>query len=630
LGDPGHVVGKSALIDWKGGLSYRPNEWSKIFEAARSDPSLRQALFGLDQSAQGALRAAKELYVRPNKLEQIHPSQLDSRHLAAGPNQEQFALAMADCAQSDFVRSKGVELAVMAAYTADSSYLERCFEILAATRDRRPLQRAGWTLYDPGAKMPLGGDGVWLGTAWGIEGIVEMLSVLGDRVPSELRAELVQNLRSEIAEIVSDWKQRRPWYVRSATVQSNQWIEPSSALVRACLFLGDAQLLDSYNLGVRSLAASLEALGDDGAFAEGLSYAAMTAGSLLNAMEDLRQNGDSRCDLYSWPREHWKWWVHMIMPGRQFVNCFDSKMSEMPAWAIGSPLPSMMYAGIASANHEALPVFRRLFRGQVNPGVPGIRYLFYRPKSSSNVTHLPKFAHFKSQQVLTWRSAWEPPELEQSAMAVWIRGGTIRDSHSHRDQGQVSVYNGNRIILMDCGMPDYSNLEIDSCYAGAAGHSTVQVGALEPHTAVADVPILPVRLDDEGGEVAMDLHPAFPGTRTCNRTVEWSAAGEVDFLDRIQMTKAVGRGTALLRFHTGAVSPLEIREVAGSFEVTWPGVTFNISGGGVIDLVDERWPDAVRNPKFHRVLVVRARSEASEFKVNTAIRFNRAVVSRDQ
>jgi hypothetical protein len=623
------VSAASKLPEWKGSLGYRLNEWPVVFEAARSDPALRGSLFNLDQSAQRGLNAARGLYSRPARLSEIDPSQLDRRYAAAGSNAEQFALAMADCAQSDFVRSAGVDLAVIAAYSNNPEYLRKCLDILSATKDRAPFQRPGWTLYDPGLKLPPGGDGVWLATAWGIDGVVEMLSVLGDRVPADLRSELTQRLRSEVAQIVSDWAQERPWYVKSRAVQSNQWIEPSVGLVKACLFLRDPGLLDAYNLGVQNLAASLARLGGDGAFSEGVSYAAMTSGSLLRVLDDLRLNGDERCHGFAWPRESWKWWAHMVMPGRQFVNCFDSRMSEIPTWAVRNPLPSMMQAAVSSGDPSAMSVYGRLFPGEASSSVSSIRYLTSLSRRATGPTSLPNYAHFESQQVLTWRTAWEPPSGTQSAMALWIRGGTLQDSHSHRDQGQVSVYNGNRIILMDCGMPDYSNPEIESRYAGPAGHGTVQVGALSPHAAPVDVPLVTRRLDESGGEVVINLRPAFPGTVQCDRSVQWSGEGVVEFQDRIKFTNEIAPNTVVLRFHTGAVAPLEITSAADMTEVKWPGVSFRIFGSKV-EVMEEQWPDAVRSPYVHRSIAVLCREASTSFDLRSELRFDRSMVERDR
>jgi hypothetical protein len=624
------AAGTAPLAGFDGTLAYRPNEWSRVFEASQSTPALRQSLFALDACAQRVMQARPSMYTRPARLADIDPMQLDARYARCGPNAEAFALAMADCAQSDFIRSSGVELAVVAAYTNKPEYVDKCVDMLRATRDRVPLQRPGWTLYTPTAALPEAGDGVWLATAWGIEGIVEMLAVLGDRVPQSLRIELEQRLRSEVALIVRDWARSTPWYVRSNACQSNQWIEPSAGLVRACLFLRDPALIDAYNLGVRNLAASLERLGADGSFLEGVSYASMSSRSLLAVLGDLRSSGDTRCDQLGWTNSAWRWWMHMIMPGRQFVNCYDSRMSEIPAWAIENPIASMAQAALTSTDPQALTNVRAMFPGRVDASVQAVRYQAALAGVRTASITLEPYFHFGSQQVLCWRTAWEPPSATQGAMAIWMRGGSRRDSHAHRDQGHVSVYNGNRILLMECGTPDYATEGFDANYAGAAGHGTVQVGALEPRSFPVDVPISVARMDATGGEATVDLRPAFPGTSSCVREVRWSDSGAVTFIDRIVLQAPVEAGTPLLRFHTGAVAPLELVPTAAGTDLRWNGASLHVAGGGRTNVTEQDWPDAVRAPYVHRVAVVRAGVRASSFEITTELRFDRSIVDRDR
>jgi hypothetical protein len=613
-----------------GPLAYRPNEWIQIFESSRTTPSIRQALFALEACAQRVMKDRHTLYTRPLRLADIEISQLDLRYRKAGTNGEQFALAMADCAQADYLRSSGVELAVVAAYTESQEYLGKCEAILRAACNRAPLQRPGWTLYSPVSAMPASGDGVWLATAWGIEGIVEMLSVLGERVPLELRSELRELLRREISRIVEDWARQTPWYVRSRTFQSNQWIEVSAGLVKGCLFLGDPELMDAYELGVRNLGSTLRRLGNDGGFLEGVTYASMTTGSLLSVLSDLRATGDDRLRSFAWQDNAWRWWMHMVMPGRQFVNCYDSRMSQIPAWAISNPLASAVQAAMASSDRGALPNIRALYPGRVDPSVPAVRYQWALASAASPTLSLDPSCHFESQQILCWRTGWQAPSAEQTEMALWIRGGSASDSHSHRDQGQVSVYNGDRILIMECGTPDYGSDDYESSYARASGHSTFQIGALEPRSRAVDIPITVAKLDRSSGDVSMNLQPAFPGAVQCSRQVRWFDAGLVRFSDRIVLPKPIVPGTPLIRFHTGSVSPLSCVPIDGGTKVSWKDASLVIRSGGATVVTEKEWPDAVRPPFVHRVIEIRAGVAASNFEVESELQFARSNVWRDQ
>ena len=622
------VPGTRRTSDWSGPLAYRVAEWNAIFDQARDSAALRQQLMALANGAKTNLVSADPaLYRRPMTVAQIHPSQLSSRADAAGPNREVFALAMADCSQSEFVRSKGMELAIAAAYLHDAECLAKCIDILTACRDRFPLQRAGWTAYDPNLVLPPGGDGVWLATSWGISGIVDMLTVLGDRVPATLRAELSTLLRKEVELIVRDWADKRPWYVKSRAIQSNQWIEPCVGLIKATLFLSDPQLLPAYNLGVENLAASLAMQGSDGAFMEGVSYANMTVGMLFEALDDLRSNGDLRCHENPFVGNCWSWFAQMLMPGRQLVNTYDSRMSALPSWAVSTPLGSVVNAAFGSGDPRAIRVMSTLYPSG-NSSIAGVRYAAALASlGAASPEYLPTFAHFQSQQQVVWRSAWEAPSQPQTAFALFVRGGSPNDSHGHRDQGQVSIYSGDRIILMECGTPDYGQADMEAKYARAAGHGIMQIGELVPRARAVSAPITVERLDQAGGKVAVDTTAAYQGVRSCRRQVEWQASGRALITDSVELEADVPAGTEFFRFHTGANAPVTISEMKGGWRVTWPGVMMQITSESPIEVEQVQWPDAVKEPFVHQAIIIRSAEARSSLELRTSIDASRAGVA---
>lgn len=622
------VPGTRRTSDWSGPLAYRVAEWNAIFDQARDSAALRQQLMALANGAKTNLVSADPaLYRRPMTVAQIHPSQLSSRADAAGPNREVFALAMADCSQSEFVRSKGMELAIAAAYLQDAECLAKCIDILTACRDRFPLQRAGWTAYDPNLVLPPGGDGVWLATSWGISGIVDMLTVLGDRVPATLRAELSTLLRKEIELIVRDWADKRPWYVKSRAIQSNQWIEPCVGLIKATLYLSDPQLLPAYNLGVENLAASLAMQGSDGAFMEGVSYANMTVGMLFEALDDLRSNGDLRCHENPFVGNCWSWFAQMLMPGRQLVNTYDSRMSALPSWAVSTPLGSVVNAAFGSGDPRALRVMSTLHPAG-NSSIAGVRYAAALASlGTASPEYLPTFAHFQSQQQVVWRSAWEAPSQPQTAFALFVRGGSPNDSHGHRDQGQVSIYSGDRIILMECGTPDYGAADMEEKYARAAGHGIMQIGELTPRARAVSAPITVERLDQAGGKVLVDTTAAYQGVRSCRRQVEWQASGRALITDSVELEAEAPAGTEFFRFHTGANAPVTITEMKGGWRVTWPGVMMQITSESPIEVEQVQWPDAVKEPFVHQAIIIRSTDARSSLELRTSVDASRAGIA---
>lgn len=615
------VVGGRSLPGWDGRLKAPNSRWSALIDRARDVPELRGLLFGMAGEVTATLRCDPRNYRRATDMDGILPAMRDSSIGRAGRNGLTYALAMSDCAQADFLRRDGVQLAIAAAYLQRADLLDKCVEILREVVKWRPLQRPGWTLYEDTRSMPPGGDGVFLATSWGIGGIVDMLSILGDRVPADLRASLRDLLRDEVRTIVRDWADRRPWYVGSRAVSSNQWAEPNVALVRACLFLGEDGLRGAYELGAENLAATLKASGEDGAFLEGVGYAQMTMGSVCDAVAEMRRAGDGRLSSLPFMKEFWKWLVHMHMPGRRLVNCFDSKISELPEWAVKTPLSALVSAALASGDRDAIPTLRALFpEGNATPSglsyadaISGIR--------NGGRVKLPTFAHFPTERVVTWRTAFEPPSATQAAFAIWVRGGSSAErSHAHRDQGQVSVYSGDRIILMECGSPDYADPDYDRVYAEAAGHSIMQLGEVRPRGTPVDAPLAVRRLDASGGAVDVDSTRAYLGARRCTRSVEWSRGGSVTIADRAELLAPAPDGAEWYRFHVGTVEPLAIEGSDRQWTVTWDAARMRISSPVPLRIEQVEWQDRTWAARRHRALQVRAVGAQSSLELKTELR----------
>lgn len=561
-----------------------------------------------------------KVFTRPTSLAEILPSQLDGRFQNAGANAETFALASADCAQASYVQSMGVQIALYAAFTEDPIYIDRCVEMLRAVNQWVPLQRPGWTLHDPNLQMPAGGDGVWLATNWGINGIVDMMSILGDRLPLDLRQSLREQLRSEVHSVCKDWKDRRPWYVKGRAVRSNQWIEPNVGLVKACLFLEGTELLAAYNLGVENLAETLSNFGPDGAFPEGVSYAQMTLGMMFDVVEAVRLAGDSRLNNSQFVQNSWQWWAQMIMPGRRLVNSGDSGMGSLPSWAITTPLSGMVAAGLASTDERALPVLKTLFP-KGNTSVVGVRYQSAISSiAAMPLSEMPTFGSFPSQQLVTWRTAAEAPSGAQSAWAIWMKGGSLAEGHVHRDQGQVSVYDGDVPVLMDCGTPNYADPNLTSNFASAAGHGIMQYGELQPRSVAVDAPLTVQRLDRDGGQVSIDCTAAYVSCTSSTRRVSWGLDRSVTIDDETHFHSSVPAGTELYRFHTGSPIPVEISQESTGWLVRWGGYELSIYSTVPVIVEQASWPDRVCEPFMHQALKIRTVDPTTAISLTTCLR----------
>lgn len=612
---------------WSGSLKTAPNPWPALFEQSRGSMALVDRLLALEASAKRSANDPLTRVRRPMSYAQIDPTQLDRDALKLQRNRDAYALARADVNQAAYLRQYGVELAVVVAWRDDPVLLARAVAMLDAFADHRPLQRSGYTLTADDLTMPAGGDGVWLATAWGISGIVEMLDVLGDRVPAPIREKLNLLLREEVLRMCEDWADRRPWFVRVHTPVSNQWLEPSLALVQACLHLKDPQLAPCYDLGVENIAQTLAALGSDGAFLEGFSYANQSAGPLFDAVRAVRANGDSRLDRFAYLDHAWEWFAHMNLGAGVLVHTYDSRMMVRPDWARSAPTPSEASVYLSSSTPTALQTARFLLP-DADASITGVRYAFALDASGgAGPMPLPTFASFPSQGQVVWRTAWEAPATAApKEMSIVIRAGAAGENHVQRDNGQVTVMNGRRFVLMESGTPDYGATGYEDRYAGAAGHSVMQVSPVQPASLPTPCTMTVRSLDASGGALGMDLSSASRLARSSTRDVSWNAAGRIVIEDAVTFGAAIDAGTEVYRFHVGSDDAVSISGSGRSWNVHWRGATMALRADRAVKIAQQSWPDAIRAPFRHRVITISVAAQGDGLKLDTTVQVDRAVV----
>lgn len=606
-------------------LRFDPTNWDSVYELAANSAELREMLAGLNATADRiATGHGREMYVRPQNYGQVPASMVDPalQSLQPAARRDMSQLAIVDTIQTNYLRTNGVILAVVAKRTRNAAYLAKCIDMLESLNAYVPLQRPGYTYGTQSIAMTPDGDGVWLATAWGMDAIIEMLSVLGDDVPRDLQLRLRRQLREEIARIAGDWADRRPWFVKSRAFQSNQWLEPNIALVKACLFLGDPALRPAYELGAQNIALSLGKLGSDGSFNEGVSYAEMTVERLHEVLECMRRAGDLRCASSGFARNNWRWFAQMLMPGRMLVNSYDSALSRLPSYNVETPLSGFGAAALATADAEALPTVRSLFpRFRGNYSVPAIRLAaaLAAAQTPSSMLIVPH-AFFPDQQHLTWRSEFQAPSTPQTALGLWLKGGSPGDNHCHRDQGQVSVYRGDRQILIDCGTPEYSAADYDSYYSATAGHGTFQYGALRPNGAPVSAPITVRALGNDGGEVSINCTAAYPVAESFVRGVSWTRQGTFRIDDRVSLRSAAPAGSELFRFHTGSASVLQVQGAGRNWTIAWDGAEMALTSTVDIDVSQLRLPDKVTASQVHQAIIIRCVEDCGEIGLTSVLR----------
>lgn len=612
------------LVPWQGKLAYRGIDWDGIFKRAQNNPALRGQLFKLVQGADQTVQESSKLYIRPMKFEDIQAEMVDSIALKAGKNRDQRALAMIDCTQTRFLLEKVVPLALAARYTGNASYLNKVIEILREVSKYQPFQRPGWSLGDPNRTLPPEGDGPNMATAWGMSAVVEILSILGDKVPFDLRNKLEANLRLEIIGIVKAWADKLPWYVQSRSAMSNQWTDPNVGMIKACLYLGDPELLPAYNFGVENIAATLKFSQGDGSFLEGLTYAQMSAGSMVSVLRSIQENGDKRFEKNPFLGNFWLWLLQMQMPGGFLVNCCDSNMGRFPKWAIESPLSSFVDAANASGDSQALSTLKFAFP-EGDQSLTGIEYIdAISRKSPIESWPLPLFAFFPSQQLFVWRSCYESPRARQTAMGLWIKGGSLLErSHGHRDQGQVSLYFADKVILMDCGVPqDYGDADLETRFASAAGHNIMQVGEVKPRVVAVDAPLEIISANEKGGHVKIQLKNVYVSVNNCQREVKWDLLGQMIINDSVEWKQPVSNGAEVYRFHTGSQIPVVISGSKNEWKVVWSSATMWFKSEEPIQINQETWPDHVQEPFQHQVIVIRSEGSVQKMNLTTTVVVN--------
>ena len=612
---------------YTGALKFVPTDWNALLQRAGNSQSTRSMLEQFKEMANQPAFQNVSNYKRPTTLGEIPVEMRDGRLAdVALAKRETFALAMVDCTQTSWLSSNGVLLALTAKYTQNPEQLSRAVNMLEEVNKYVPLQRPGTTIWEPNVVMPEGGDGVWLATAWGISAIVDISTILGDSVPVELRDRLRLQLREEVKRICQDWRDRRPWFVKSRYVVSNQWIEPSIGLIKACLFLEDPLLLPAYNLGVENLLASLQSHGQNGEFLEGFSYAQMSLLSTHEIIGKMRLAGDSRCISIPFVKNNWKWFAQMHQPGKMLVNCGDSGLSELPDYCFTVPFSSFSAAAMASGDPDAQSMIRFLYPSPQSIGaLEALKYADYLLENGgAGQVRLPTFAYFPSQQLVTWRTEFQPIASVQTALSIWAKGGTPQENHIRREQGHLSIYNGDRIVLMNCGTPYYSDADYFNGYASVAGSNIMQVDQLTPSGVAVSAPLAVNRLDANGGDVSIDSSGAYLGA-TCTRNISWDQTGLVKIVDQATLSSPVPSGTEFYRFHTGSAQPLNITGAGKLWAVSWRGTTMKITSDQPITVQQIVRPDKVTAPFQHQTILISVPQQTSSLSLTSELIIDRNI-----
>ena len=581
---------------------------------------------------------------RPHSLEELKASRIgwDPRYATADESiREVFALARSDSTALSRIVLETADLASAHAVTGRQAYLDRLLAQLDEISGWDPLQRPGWTAFNTGKPPAPDGDGVWLATGRGIEACIDSLDMLpADAVPPELRGKITAMLKREVARIEDDWRAKRPWYVASDAVYSNQWALPLAGLVNATLWLNGGSVpapgspyADSYEFGVVNLLRTLDSQGRLGEFVEGPVYAVATIRALLSPADHTARAGDRRLIDHPFLKNYPTWQAHLLQPGGYVLNAFDAGSGARGGLRHFAAIYSDLAVTLRSP--EALWVVKRYARmGGKEDSINGVIALTL-PDADAREPAL--FAHYPVATRVNWRSNWNDGDI---ASGFWIRGGHATDRHDHMDRGHVNFIVDGRAILIEAGTPGYGDPRLRNFYRSVAGHNVLQVGDFDPTNATVaqfntggqpldrthrEAPLDVSRLDLDGGEVTADMSAVYPAAKKWTRHVEWTARTLV-IRDEVVLHTA---DIALFRWHLGSPAK-DVNWFAGTItqeavdltpgRLAAPGYTITYTSDQPLTERLETMPDVtLGHQSEHHTLVVRSARPVTRLTLTTTV-----------
>ncbi len=602
--------------------------WADAIDAVRGRPELAAATAALVEQAGKEVRLGPVR--RAHSLEDIgkHRTWLDGRSKALEDEiREQFALAMSDFAACNHLAAALPTVAAAARLTGDATLRRHVVQQLQEMSNWRPLQRPGWTLYQPGNRLgPDGKDGSWLATGCGIRAILTTLDIMGDQLPAELRASFRPLLAAEIDAVVDDWKTKRPWFVRTDNAGTNQWVLPTEGLVRACLFLGRERHRHAYELGVQNLLKALSAHGREGEFEEGIGYAAFTLTSFYHTARAMAVAGDRRALDHPFLAAYPTWAVHHIQPGRMTVNCFDAGNARIPRAHKGwrSALSLLVFTSQSTVANWAL-------WEQFDGPSDGLIGLLARSVGTKLPRTAPELFHaYRRAPMVVWRDGWQ-----DDSDGVWVRGGHPLDHHDHQDRGHVNYIAAGRPILIEAGTPSYSNPDMGVHYASGAGHNVLQIGTFfparpypvqstaqyagwqRPH---GTAPITVQQLGPNGGAVMIAAAACYADVARWDRHVQWDRA-RLTVRDEVTLA-AEKKEIILFRWHLGTNRPVDVAGAGQSVVLSWPAATMTLAADGPLEIEQGSAPDSTltgSEDNRHTCIQVRSRSAVHAIRIDTTV-----------
>jgi len=590
--------------------------------------ALRPRLLALrdNAAAEALVNAARDLLYDPKRPLMIRHDRYDElgrdrtwidprAHRLTGARQEVFALAMSDYSQAATASSELPLLASAYVLSGDDKLGARLVAQLREVAKWSPLQREGWTSFDPGAALPPNDGNSWLGTGLGVRAVADTLEILGDDpLLNGVRPALLTLLEKEIAYVTGDWTARRPWFVQSRNTRTNQWMLPTEGLVRACLVVGPRNTPAAYELGVANLFAALDSFGPSGEFDEGVAYAAATVQSALSAARAMAAAGDFRALQHPFIAQHPAWHVQHLQPGRRVINAFDCVGTSVARRDDRDFRDHLALLALSTGSPDALWALRNLFDpAEALSLTTLLADALMLPEDYAGP--VPYAAYERATRV-NWRSSWA-----DDATGVWVRGGHKLDAHDHTDRGHVNFILRGKPVLIEQGMVHYGDDNYGK-FSGPGGHNILQIEGRA--TTKTPAPITVHRLDAETGSITVTPTAGYRRLERWSRHVRWDA-NSLDVKDEVKVRED-RVDQMVFTWHTGSSEPVTLTGSGTSWTARWPDaiVTFTASKPVTVTqeqsynstLMEKKWQtDRPRNAS----LKVTSVDKVNEIELTTSV-----------
>jgi len=620
-------VDTSKIPKWNGKLKFVSYPWDEMIKFSETNTEVEQLFSSMVTVARNSSSGGKVIK-RPQHINEAAGLYDPLKLKSSGAKLETAALAYCDADLANLIFTKFVNMAIAYRYSKDKDIgIFLLAQIEEIVNNWRPLQRPGWTQYTLGSELPSDwkGDGVWLATGWGLVGLVTILNAMGDAIPQNLDAKIRDFLRNEVALIVETWDKKIAWYVQAKQYNSNQWVFPLLGLVYACLYLEDENLRSAYNLGIDGIAKTCMSQGNDGSWTEGPAYAMMSMDPLARAVLFMKLCGDDRLANLPLFKNFSKYYTMIQMPGKRLVNAFDGSGFTGEG---SKAFPGYVTSIVLSDDTTGLWMVERIFR-DIPTDVDGIIFRYYTmntPKSSYQKP--PLYAFFPDSQIFTWRTDWN----NSSAMGLWIRGSSMKDLHSHRDQGHISIYNGKNPILVEAGGAPYGTAGIEENFCEQKGHNILQTFGMKERGIHCHAPITVKNVNDNGGTILVNGKEGYTDVEKWDRTVSWEKTGIVTIEDTVVLNGGdVCEGDEWFRFHTGSKNTLSIaKNTTGdgkSWGVKWDAAQIELNAKEPVHVEQVDWPNAA----FGKVkcILIKAVKPGNTMNLKTVIRVPRNALIKD-